>query len=431
MAAWVFILLVMASAFYWLIVTALVFTFFQAHKNPLITGNDHYPFISILKPVRGIDPQAFENFASFCTQDYPQYEVLFAVADPFDPIIQVIKRVQRKYTQVSIRLLIVPVQGPNEKAALLSELEPIARGEILVASDSDMRVTPDYLRRVSRPLQDATIGLVTCCYRGQNAQGHASQLAALHMGAMFLPAVLAGRKVIAMRFAMGATLALRTADLKAAGGFAGLLDYLADDYQLALRIIDLGLRVELSDYIVANELGKQTFRELWAREVRWARTNRVNRPMEYPGLLPLFTVTWALFYLLAVDGKLIGWLVLCAAIFFRWLISLAISLPIGDEETRGSLLWLPARDLLSALEWGAGSLSNLIQWRGKTFRVFQDGRLQAMVDRESLEGEASLLVEESLGNRVRLLGKNLLATDTLQAGKDRLAEWVRKLPRFP
>jgi ceramide glucosyltransferase len=194
----------------------------------------------------------------------------------------------------SIRLVLAEPGGPNRKANILQFLVGAAHNDVMVISDSDMRVTPDYLQRVVAPLAQQQVGLVTCPYLGSHAINLNAGLEALHMGVTFLPGVIVARHFLDMRFAMGATIALRRQDLEKVGGFSTVKDYLADDYEIAVRIADLGRKVVLTDYIIVSVLGATTFSDQWDREVRWSRCNRVNRPLEYPGYLLLFHVPMAL-----------------------------------------------------------------------------------------------------------------------------------------
>ncbi|MCX7707714.1 MAG: bacteriohopanetetrol glucosamine biosynthesis glycosyltransferase HpnI [Anaerolineae bacterium] len=385
--------LILISWFYWLVALWLVFAFFRppaGHREATAssagaacgssraTAAEHpenKPPVSILKPVKGVDAQAYQNFVSFCRQDYPEYELLFGVADADDPVIPLIERLKREFPHLSIRLLVVRPTGANRKASLLHHLVEQARYDTLVISDSDMRVTPDYLPRVVGPLSDPAVGLVTCPYLGTDAQNLTAGLEALHMGVSFLPSIVVARQVIGMRFAMGATVALRRSDLMRIGGFAALADYLADDYQLGARISQLGLKVRLSDYVVRCVLGREPFWDQWEREVRWMRCASVSRPWQYPGLVLSFATPLAL-TLFLINGP--GWPVtqlLLGSLLLRWVVAWLISGCTGDSESRSWLLWLPVRDVLSALTWIVGGLGRRIAWRGEEFVLTSQGRM--------------------------------------------------------
>jgi ceramide glucosyltransferase len=366
------LLLTIASWIYWFVALLLVYDFFRNRPQP---DPGYTPPVSILKPVKGVDAQAYRNFASFCQQDYPTFELLFGVADPGDPVIPLIERLQREFPERSIRLIIAEAFGANQKACLLHHLAEQARYDLLVASDSDMRATPDYLRRVVAPLADARVGLVTCPYRGEEPLTFTAKLEALHMGATFLPSVVVARKFLAMRFATGATVALRQHDLRRMGGFAVLADYLADDYQLGVRIAELGLKVCLSDYVMASVLGATSFREQWDREVRWARCTRVSRPREYPGMLLTFSTPLAFVYALVTGLSPAGLRALLFSILLRWIVAWLVACRTGDHQVRRWLLWLPLRDMLSALVWVAAGVGRHITWRGVRYIVEPDGRM--------------------------------------------------------
>lgn len=369
-----FVVLIVASWVYWLLAWWWTRRFFaQVETRPEFT-----PPVSLLKPLRGVDPQAYENFASFCDQDYPHFELLFGVADPSDPVVSVVQRLQREFPQLSIRLVVAPPLGANRKVSTLHYLVDQAHHDLLVISDSDIRVRSDYIRRVVAPLVDTNIGLVTCPYRGESPQTLTARLEALHMTATFLPSVVVARRFLAMRFAMGSTVALRRADLEQIGGFVALTDYLADDFQLAVRIADLGRRVVLSQYVVASVLGATTFREQWQREVRWSRTNRANRPSEYPGMLLTFSTPLAVILALLSGLDPVGWEALTVSLMLRWLVTWAITGYVGGQETRKWIAWLPIRDMLSMVIWCTGGVGRRIVWRGEEYIVSPGGRMQAL-----------------------------------------------------
>lgn len=367
--------LVLISCAYWLFTLVLIYRFFRSRPAH---AEGFTPPVSILKPARGVDHQAYENFVSFCQQDYPRFELLFGVADARDPVIPVVERVQREFPRLSIRLVVAPAFGANRKASLLHHLSELASYEVLAVSDSDVRVTPDYLRRVVAPLSDERVGLVTCLYRGEEALTLTARLEALYMGATFTPLALMARQYLRMRLALGATMVLRKSGLRRIGGFAALADCLADDYQLGRRIANLGEVVHLSHYVVACVLGATTFREQWDREVRWARNNRVSRPREFP-LLPLtFATPLAVIAVLASGLSSYAWWALALALAVRYLVGWVTTGFTGDRVARRWLFLLPLRDLLTALVWCAGLIGRGVVWRGEEYRLESDGRLVAL-----------------------------------------------------
>ncbi|HCW52120.1 MAG TPA: ceramide glucosyltransferase [Clostridiales bacterium] len=371
----VFQVLVAASWIYWLTACWLTRAFFRSPLPP--RGKPGFtPPVSVLKPVRGVDFEAYENFKSFCLQDYPEYEILFGVDEPDDPVVPVIHRLQRDHPELSIRLVVAKPMGANRKAAVLYQLTSAARHDILVISDSDMRVRPDYLRRVVAPLADRRVGLVTCPYIGEEAHSLPARLEALYMGVTFLPSVIVARRVLSMRFALGASLALRRTDLERIGGYAALVDYLAEDYQVGVRLSALGLKVHLSDYVMTSILGPTTFHEEWDREVRWARASRVSRPREYPGLILSFStpLAGALAWLSGFSPAAVQ--ALAVSLVLRWAVGWLVSGYTGDRVSRRSLVWLPVRDVLTALVWLAAGIGHHVVWRGEHYELERGGLMR-------------------------------------------------------
>jgi len=366
--------LIVASWLYWVVACWWLQAFFRRGIRP---ASAFAPPVSILKAVRGVDPCAYENFASFCRQEYPEFEILFGVADAADPVIPLIERLIDDFPGRRIRLYIAPPLGANQKASILHHLALQAQYGILAVSDSDVRVTPAYLRRVVAPLADPQVGLVTCPYRGEMPLTLTARLEGLHMSMTFMPSVAVARRFLSMSFALGASITLRRADLTRLGGFAAICDYLADDYQIGARIAGLGLRVELSDYVVTIVLGATTFREQWEREARWARCSRVSRPLEYPGLLLTFSTPLSVLFACVTDSAYLRWEVVTFSLLLRWSVGWLASGALGDREARRWLIWLPVRDMLSALIWIAGGLGRTVSWRGERYLLKPDGRLAA------------------------------------------------------
>lgn len=370
-----FWVLIVAGWCYWLLAWRMTRDFFRG-PSPGAAGEGNFlPPVSILKPARGLDYEAYENLRSFCAQEYPEFEILVGVADPEDLYVPLVERLRREFPERPIRLVVTPPLGANRKVGILHHLVAQARYGILVISDSDTRVTPDYLRRVVAPLADERVGLVTCPYRGESALTLPAVLEALYMGATFLPSVMVARHVLEMRFALGATVALRARDLARLGGFAAFADYLADDYQLGARMAGLGLGVHLSDYVVTCVLGPTTFRDEWHREVRWARCSRLSRPWGYGGLPLTFSTVLSLLACLAYGPAFPGWTALAGSLLLRWMVARSVADCIGDRVVRAHLVWLPLRDLLTAFVWCAGLLGRRVVWRGEAFLLERDGRM--------------------------------------------------------
>ncbi len=372
-----FLSLTAASWVYWLVASWCVTEFFA---EPQPKAESDLPRVSILKPVRGVDADAYTNFRSFLAQDYTtEYEVLFGVSDPRDPVLELIHCLRREFPQRKIRVFVAPPRGANDKVSILCHLAEQAYYDTFVICDSDMRVTPDYLRRICAPLQDPGVGLVTCLYRGEQAQTLTARLEAQYMGSTFLPSALVGRRYLRMGFALGASNAIRREQLQQIGGFEALVDYLADDYQLGARVAATGHRVHLSDYTVQNILGATTFREQWHREVRWARCLRASRPLEYPVLLFTLPTPLALLAAASTGFSPLGLGALGASLVLRWGVAWQVAHSIHDRVFYESWYWLPLRDLLTMTIWCTAGIGGQVSWRGQRFALGQGGRLQQLL----------------------------------------------------
>ncbi|MGA2235734.1 MAG: bacteriohopanetetrol glucosamine biosynthesis glycosyltransferase HpnI [Terriglobales bacterium] len=339
------------------------------------------PPLSILKPLKGVDPEIWESFCSHCEQEYPEFQIqiqmIFGVSDPADPAIEVVRKLQSKYPNREIELIVCDrVLGPNIKVSNLVQMLPAARHELLLVNDSDIRVPPDYLRKVITPLADASVGLVTCLYRAVASPTLGSRLEALGISTDFVPGVLSARFLEkGLHFGLGSTLAFRRRDLQAIGGFEALLDYLADDYELGRRIAATGKRVELSATTVTTFLPAYTLRQFFRHQLRWSRTIRDARRWGYAGLLFTFGLPWALVTLLVAQGAAWAWALFALTFAARLAVGFAAAeVVLHDRQALSNIFLLPLRDLIAPLIWAAGFLGNRIHWRGDVFDL-KDGRL--------------------------------------------------------
>jgi ceramide glucosyltransferase len=336
------------------------------------SGSAFRPGISVLKPLHGLDPNTYEAFVSQARQDYPEFEILFGVGEESDPAAGEVRRLQSKFPDSAIRLIAGGADTPNRKAGVLMELGRHARHPIWVVNDSDIKVTPSYLAEVVRPLAEAGIGVVTCPYRASAHTG-AAAWEALGIATDFMPSALAAQLVGVREFGFGSTLAFRAADLEAVGGFAAVAEYLADDYQLARRITELGKRAFLSTYTVETALGAGTWRGAWIHQLRWARTIRVTKGGGHAGLPITHTGAWIL---LAIGAG--AWIPAAALLAIR----------IGSAWVTGWLVlrsriarrfcWLtPVWDLYALCVWAASYAGREVRWRDRVLRIDKEGRIQS------------------------------------------------------
>jgi ceramide glucosyltransferase len=334
------------------------------------------PPVSILKPLKGTDPEMYESFRSHCRQDYPEYELIFGVSEPDDPAIDLVERLKSEFPRRAIRLVVCRENlGANTKVSNLVQMLPEARCEHLVVNDGDIRVTEDYLRRVVPPLTDPKVGVVTCLYRGVAASALGSRLESLGISTDFAAGVLAARTLEGIRFGLGSTLALRRSDLQSIGGFEALLDYLADDYELGKRLTARGLKGWLSEAVVETFLPAYSAREFLGHQLRWARTIRDARPWGYVGMLWTFGLPWAALALIAAHGAAWAWMLFAATITLRLATALVVGRMVLQDRQVTSFSWLiPVRDVIAPLIWIASFAGHQVAWRGHTFTL-KNGKL--------------------------------------------------------
>ena len=356
--------------------------FLQAAKAPDKSVRPTQP-VSILKPLRGTDPEMYESFRSHCLQDYPEYDIIFGVSDANDPAIQLVQQLKAEFPQRPIRLMVCPERlGSNTKVSNLAQMVRQARHEYIIVNDSDIRVEPDYLRRVLAPLTDPKVGLVTCLYRGIANATLGSRLESLGISTDFAAGVLVAQTVEnGIRFGLGSTLAFRRRDLQAIGGFEALVDYLADDYQIGSRIAALGLKVKLSDVVVDTFLPRYTLRGFFDHQLRWARTVRDSRFWGYVGLGLTFGLPWALLALIFSRGAAWAWALLACTAVMRFAVAIVFGkCVLKDHQAMRSLALIPVRDLVAMLVWIVSFAGHRIVWRGDQFSL-QNGKLKRISDR--------------------------------------------------
>jgi ceramide glucosyltransferase len=335
------------------------------------------PPVSILKPLKGADPQMYESFRSHCLQDYPEYEIIFGVSDPADPALQLVERLKLEFPLCAIRAMVCSENlGSNTKVSNLAQMLRQAKHENVLVNDSDIRVQPDYLRRVMAPLADQRTGLVTCLYRGTASPTLGSRLEGLGISTDFAAGVLAAQQLEGgIRFGLGSTLAFRRRDLEAIGGLEALVDYLGDDYEIGKRIAERGLKVRLSDVVVETFLPAYTLREFFDHQLRWGRTVRDSRRWGYLGLVLTFGLPWAVLAVILNHDALWAWALLAATAGLRVAVALVVGWSVlRDRQVLSLLLWLPLRDLVALLVWLASLVGHNVVWRGDSFTL-KDGKL--------------------------------------------------------
>jgi ceramide glucosyltransferase len=374
-----------SSAIYYLICwwSASVFLRRQTASRSRPALTEATPPISILKPLKGTDPEIYECLRSHCLQDYPEYEIIFGASDPNDPAIATVKRLQSEFPANRIQLIVCPkILGANIKVSNLAQMLPLARHDHLIVNDSDIRVERSYLRRVIAPLADPTVGMVTCLYRGVAAPSLGSRLEALGISTDFCAGVLAARQLEGgMRFGLGSTLAFRRGDVQLIGGFESFADYLADDYELGRRIADLGLKVELSDVVVETVLPPYSMRNFLRHQLRWSRAIRDARARGYIGLIFTFGLMWSVVTVISANGARWSWELFASVTFLRLLVAVVIGrVVLADRQLLRNLWLFPLRDLTAVAVWIASFAGHTVSWRGDNFHL-RNGKLSRAAPR--------------------------------------------------
>jgi ceramide glucosyltransferase len=336
---------------------------------------DATPRLTILKPVRGREPDLFENLSSFCDQDYPNARVIFGVRDLNDPAIPVILKVLRTYPSRDLLLIVdARVRARNPKIANILNLLDWADGEILVIADSDVRVDPHYLAAITAPFAHPKTGAVTCLYRGEPAANVASKLGAMIIDDHFAPSVLVAAALGPVRFCLGATMAVRRQALDDIGGIQTLGPHLADDHQLGKLIAACGWRVVLSSYVVATAVAEPDLSDLWSHQVRWTRTVRAVRPLGYSLSFIQYTLpVVALCACLLKSPKHSAALIALAA--GTRLISHTLARRALQITRASTPALIPLCDALALAAWFASFFGRDVAWRGERFQLAHDDML--------------------------------------------------------
>ena len=352
--------------------TAIIFLRDSPPINP-----EFHPPVTILKPLCGIDQGTYTNLASFCQQNYPQYQIIFSVRSSTDPSIEVIEKLIQQFPEIDINLLVKDqIIGANLKISNLANAVTIAKYDILVIADSDIRVGSEYLKTVIQPLQDQKVGVVTCLYRS-TAQGIATILEAICTATDFQVGILVSKQLEGIKFALGSTIVIRKTTLTKIGGFAAVADYLADDYQLGYLPTQIGEKVVLSNYIVEHGLGHSSLLDSINRQIRWARCIRVSRPWGYGGLIFTFGTISSLLLLITNSGSIFSWLVFSITFSMRLIMAWLIGGKLLNDSVTKKYFWLiPFADIVRFIIWCCGFFGNTIKWRGTKFKLVKDGKLE-------------------------------------------------------
>jgi ceramide glucosyltransferase len=353
------------------------------------------PPVSLLKPLHGSEPDLEEHLQSFFEQDYPAFEILFCARTEQDPGLAIARRVAARFPAIPCQFMFSgnPPYA-NAKVWSLERMQPAAAHEFFVVSDSDVSVTPDYLRAVMAPFSDGQVGLVTCLYRGVPGGSFWSSLEAVGMSVEMSAGVLVAEMFEGMKFALGPTMVVRRSCLEQAGGFRALGPYHADDFMLGNRISAGGHQVVLSTHAIEHHVLNSSFLPSVLHQVRWMKSTRFSRPKGHFGTALTFGMPYGLLaagVAVAFHRPALGALVLV----WTWALRVALGAlvggaVVGEPRVVRSALLYPLRDLLGFGYWAASYLSNQVKWRGEVYNLLQDGSMRNDSQAKEREPEAIL-----------------------------------------
>jgi len=361
---------------YYLIALFSAWQFFR-RGAPRSAGNQSFtPPVSNLKPIRGLDPEAYENFASFCQQDYPDYELIFCVGDEDDPSVPILQKLARDFPERRIRVLIGSGgTGSNDKVVKLARLVGEAQHEVVVISDSDVRVRPDYLRTVVAPLADPKVGAVTCFYVPIEDRTLTDSLQTMGMFSDFYAGILVARQLDGVKFALGPTIATTRSRLAGFGGYESIANRPADDLLVGRLIAEQGYEVELLPYTILTVADYGSMRDLLQKRLRWIVVMRHLRPWGHLGLLLTQGLPWSLLAIGISPSGGVAFGYLGAYLFLRF----AMTWVVGIWGLKHDALWkklasIPLWDALAFGIWLTSFSRNSIRWRDAEYYI-RDGRL--------------------------------------------------------
>ncbi len=365
---------------YYIIALFSAWRFFRHSADSAASNSDFTPPVSILKPVRGLDPDAYDNFASFCRQDYPEYEIVFCIGDRSDPVLPIIEKVIADFPERDIRVLFgTGREATNDKVAKLARLAKEARYEILVINDSDVRAEPKYLRTVVAPLADPKVGAVTCFYTPTDEKTLVQRLQTVGMYSDFYVGIVVAWQLDGVKFALGPTIATSRARLAGFGGYEMIENRPADDLLVGRLIAEQGYEVKLIPYSVHTVADFQSLRDLFLKRLRWIVVMRHMRPWGHFGLIFTLGLPWSL-----AAVALSPSLAVAAAFVGVYLgLRVAMTLQIASWGLKQPAPWpglalIPLWDAMAFVIWLASFTRSTIRWRDRDYYI-RNGELVPVV----------------------------------------------------
>ncbi len=373
---WLCLIPVVSGSLFWMLCLGTAARF---RRRPPAPEPAAWPPVTLIKLVCGWERGLAEALRSACLQDYPDYQVVFSVHGDNDPALPLLREIQAEFGPERVSVVAGCVRvGTNGKINNLAGALPHARHEILVLSDSDVCLPPQYLKAMVAALLAPGVGYASSLYRAAGARTVAERLMLLTWNADFLPSAVFAYETGASNFCLGASVAVRSATLARIGGPAAVADYLVEDYEMGRRIAGLGLRHALVPFVVEITVDVPAFASWWRRQVQWDQKTRAARPWAFFATVVIRSVPFALLFLLLRRADAVGMAAFTAAVAVRWATAAVwLRWALNDREGLRSWHWLPLRDVLGLVSWAAAQLRRNTVWRGENFVLTRDGRLQS------------------------------------------------------
>ncbi len=375
----IIIVLILLGLIYQLIAFFILKNELQKNSNISVSRRKNYPFITILKPIKGIDDQLKENLKSFFELDYPQYEIIFGVQSFEDPAIEIINSVKNSHPEIQARLIVSSNKiGLNPKINNLYNMYPYVKGEIVLISDSNTRVKPDFLKLMANELIEPNVGLVTATIRGEGAKNSSSLMENIHLGSFLAPNVFAVGKLSDIKIVVGKALLIPKTVLEKIGGLQIFKNYLAEDYFMGVKIQEYGYKVKNSTVFVDNINEKWGFDKFLNRHSRWAKIRyQINKNTYLLEIIsnPIFNS----FILAALLHNYVGLVQFIATILIKSFVDY-LSLKTIDAKIKfHQLFFVPVKDLILGIIWFVPFINSSVNWRNNYFKIYRNTLLRPIL----------------------------------------------------
>ena len=334
------------------------------------------PAVTVLKPVRGLEKDLKANLSSICTQDYPEYQVVYSVQDPADPALAILEEIQAEFGSERVSVTISTVQvGANGKVNNLVGAIAQARHDTFIISDSDTNLPSDYIATIVAPLANPNVGCVCTPFKVIKGDRWFEKLELLTMNADFIPSVIFAEVSGTAKACLGPSIAIQRSTLEALGGLESLADYLVEDYELGRRLWTSGKQVILLPYLIGATVDLKNWQQWWTHQVYWDQNTYLAQPLPFVATILIRAVPFALLFAIARLGDPVGLSVLAATIAMRLLTAALVAVKLADGETQRSLYLLPLRDIFGLIFWGLAFTVRKVVWRGVEFKLTSQGKM--------------------------------------------------------